>query len=78
MVYPESISYDIIDSAPFHKANSANIKKGKVSIEECYENQEVTLDFVPRGYPEYNPMEQLFKWLKQWLRKNAKKYNNGV
>jgi hypothetical protein len=57
MLYLESISYDIIDSAPFHKVNGANIKKGKVPIEKYYENQKVTLDFVPRGYSEYNPVE---------------------
>ncbi len=34
-------------------------------------------DYVPRGYPEYNPVEQLFGWLKGYLKKKCLKYNKG-
>jgi transposase len=79
MNYPAMVQYDLIDGATFHSADAINIKKRKVPVIECYETQEVIPDYVPKGYPEYNPVEQLFDWLKQYLRTNAKQYiNNGI
>lgn len=74
IMYPEQVKYDIIDRATFHDADDANIKKRKVPVHECYERQEVEPDYIPKGYPEYNPVEQLFGWLKQYLRTNAETF----
>ena len=78
MNYPLSVTHDIIDGASFHKASGSNEKRKKIAVPECYENQGVIEDFVPKGYPEYNPVEQLFGWLKGYLRTNALKWNNGI
>jgi transposase len=66
----EMVNYDLIDRASIHRAVS-NDKINRISIIEIYENKGVTPDFIPTGYPEFNPIEQLFGWLKQYLRKHA-------
>ncbi|KAL0481287.1 hypothetical protein AKO1_002731 [Acrasis kona] len=77
MKYPEGITHDLVDKASFHIANRANTRHGGVGVLECYENQEVTPDFVPCGYPEYNPVEQLFGWLKAYMKKKVNEYHDG-
>lgn len=75
--FPEMVTHDLMDKASFHVASASNQRKNKISVSEIYENKGVEMDFVPRGYPEYNPIEQLFGWLKQYLRKVAPQYHNG-
>lgn len=72
--FPRLVKYDMIDGASYHKAKDSNIRRKKVPVEECYENKEIIPDFVPHGYPEFNPIEQLFGWLKQYLRNQSIHY----
>jgi transposase len=71
--FSEMVNYDLIDRAFIHRAVS-NDKINCISIMEIYKNKGVTPDFIPTGYPKFNPIEQLFGWLKQYLRKHASRF----
>lgn len=71
------VTHDLMDKASFHVSRKGNEKKGKIAVPDIYENKDIEMDFVPRGYPEFNPIEQLFGWLKQYLKKQAISYHSG-
>jgi transposase len=68
--FPEIVNYDLIDRASIYHVVS-NDKINRIGIMEIYKNKGVTSNFIPTGYPEFNSVEQLFGWLKQYLRKHA-------
>lgn len=75
---PPHITHDFIDRASVHRSVKANNKHGQMPVPEAYSIQHLKEDFIPTGYPELNPIEQLFAWLRKKLEEEAPKYvENG-
>lgn len=71
------IRFDIIDRHGSHKAVEANIKRGKKTIKEAYEEINVLIDFIPAGQSKYNPVELAFSFICKFLADKASLYNDG-
>ncbi len=72
---PDWITHDIIDRASIHNTKKVLKALGLPTTEEVYKSVEVERLFIPSGYPEFNPSEQLFGYIKSRLNQVAPNYN---
>lgn len=69
--------YDLIDRASFHRSDTLR-ENQVVTVGEAYAYDNITRDYIPTGYPQYNPVEQAFGWIKQFCEDRAPRYHNGA
>lgn len=72
---PAHITHDLLDRATVHRSVAANEKRKQIPVPEVYQMLEIKEDWVPVGYPEMNPVEQLFSWIRKRLEAVAPQYN---
>lgn len=73
---PPNMNFDLVDKASFHRSHVVHETMGITPL-EAFEYNNVIPDWIPTGWPEYNPVEQAFGWIKQYCRSQAKLYHNG-
>ena len=61
------MDYDIIDRASFYILKNGEIGGIDMTLSDTFENQDVTPLYLPTGYPEFNPVEQAFSYLKRYV-----------
>ena len=63
----ESQNYDLIDCASIHMMSQNDLKRDIMTVDDAFSNTGVTPIHIPTGYPEFNPIEQSFNYLKQYV-----------
>lgn len=71
-----NLKFDLIDRASFHTSDAV-AEEQYVSTREAYNRHDLVRDLVPTGYPELNPVEQAIGWIKQFVKREARKYHDG-
>lgn len=74
---PEGLTHDLLDRASVHRAKISCTKKNEQAVAQSYMQHNVQPDFVPTGYPEFNPIEQCFNYLKARLKDMSLMYCKG-
>lgn len=68
---PYDQNYDLIDRASFHNTKKEESGGKEMTLMDAYENNGTLPTYIPTGYPEMNPVEQAFNYLKQYVHTQA-------
>lgn len=74
---PIGLTHDLLDRASVHRAKKSCSKQNEQTVAESYAKHNIKQDFVPTGYPEFNPIEQCFNYMKSMLKKKSIEFNKG-
>ena len=70
---PEHTVGDLIDRASFHRKKKDNTSSTSLTVDEAYYINGIKAIYIPTGYPEYNPIEQAFNYLKTFVKTKREK-----
>jgi transposase len=73
---PPNHTHDLIDRASFHRSSTL-VGNQVITPKEAYDYENITRDWIPTGWPQYNPVEQAFGWIKQFCENRAPRFHNG-
>ena len=70
----EEFKYDLLDNWGPHRASKKLKAQGLPSIEEAYEAKGIDIVWVPRGSPQFTPVEQALNFVRGEIKRAATKY----